>query len=439
MSRAQGRRMEVRVGSGRAAVLGVMVVGLAFAMLTLSGTSPRGIGREVQSASRVSLDQRVFSCGGGISGAAVRSGSVIDGLSPSRAVSSTPVPVVADKAVATGAFAGQQASSKRSLAWLPCPEAQASWWFVAAGGAPITHDTVLTLTNPRPGPATVDIDVYGPKGRVDSPGLHGITIAAQSTQTVDLGSAAPTVGDLAVSVVAQRGLIAASATDRFAPGAVGKNVFEWLPPQTVPSTSVTLAGIPISRGASTLVVVNPGQVDAIVNVGVIGATGTFTPKALTGFTIAPNSVVSLPLSAVIDGTPLALQLTSQQPITATVRSTKAGDISFATGVRPIRGGTAFAVPNGSGQLVLSSLGAGATVTVVAFDAHGKHLLNSPVKVGAHVSVAVPFPAGTTYVQLIAGPVDIVAGFAVDGPHGTASAGITPAKSSIELPNVRPGL
>jgi hypothetical protein len=90
---------------------------------------------------------------------------------------------------------------------------------------------VLTLSNPRANQAVLDIDVYGTGGPVDSPGLHGITVPAGGAKVVDLAKVAPAVGELAVNVVASRGLVAISAADRFAPGVVGKAVQEWLPGQ----------------------------------------------------------------------------------------------------------------------------------------------------------------------------------------------------------------
>src|SRR4051812_14868728 len=229
-------------GAGRAVVLGVMVVALTVAFLALAGTSPHGVGARVQTFKRVQLDQRTFTCAGGIPGATASHGTVAGGLSPAEPIES-PKQFDFDRSDALGAFAGQGSRSSDWLAWLPCPEPQARWWFVGAGAATVTHDTVLTVTNPRAGQADVDIDVLGPKGPVTAPGLHGITVPAGTTQVIDLAKVAPAVGDLAVSVVATRGLVAVSAADRFAPGVVGKAVQEWLPGQALPSTSVTMAGL----------------------------------------------------------------------------------------------------------------------------------------------------------------------------------------------------
>jgi hypothetical protein len=252
------RRSNVNVG--RAALFSVVVVGLTIGMLTVAGTRPLGIGRLVENPSRVQLNQRTFSCGGGIAGAEVRSGNLSTGLAPTQVVPTAPpkpVTVVANRPIAPGAFAGQQAITKRSLAWLPCPEPAARWWFVAAGGASITHDTVLTISNPRAGVATFDVDVYGPGGLVDSPNLRNLQLPAGGSTELTLSRYAPSIGDLAVSITATRGLVAASAADRFSPGIVSKAALEWLPPQLLPARVINLTGMAAQRGSSTLLVVNP--------------------------------------------------------------------------------------------------------------------------------------------------------------------------------------
>jgi hypothetical protein len=436
MSHTQGRR--TRPAPGRTVVLAVMVVALTAAVLTLAGTTPRGIGARVQNFDRVELEHRTFACPGGIPGAVASHGNVEAGLAPAQPVTDPATTFEDDKSVALGAFAGQESRSKKWFAYQPCPEPRARWWFVGAGAASVTHDTVLTVSNPRSGQAVLDINVYGSDGPVAGPGLHGITVPAGSTRVIDLAKSAPAVGDLAVNVLATRGLVAVTAADRFAPGVIGKAVQEWLPSQSLPSTAVTMAGLPARPDKASLVVVNPRRVEAIVSVEVVGATGTFTPKDNATLTVGPRSVETLPIRSFFDGDPIAVRVTSAQPGTAAVRTVTGGDVAFGTGVRTIRGTTAFVVPAGAGQLVLSSLGREAHIDVTAFGAAGKTLLDSPMTVAKASSTATKLPAGTRYVRLTATTPGAVAGFSVTGPSGTASAGVVPAIRSVLLPVVRPG-
>lgn len=432
-----GRRVDTRANLGRTALFGVVVVGLTLGMLTLAGTTPRGIGRPVEDPSRVRLDQRTFSCAGAIPGATIRSGNLDQGLARAGQTR-VPADVVVDQELAARSFAGLQAKSAGSLAWVPCPEPQARWWFVGAGGAAVTHNTVFTISNPRTGTASVDIDVYGPDGLVASPDFRNVPVPSKGRAVIDLARTAPANQNLAVSIVAKRGLVAVTAVDRFAPGSVGRSTREWLPPQSLPATSVTLAGLPSDKQGSTLVVANPNPVDAVVKVQLIGTTGTFSPAGLTEFIVGPASVLSTRLDGVLDGTPVAMKVTSDRKVTATVRSVKDGDTSFATGVRVLRGGTSFAVPDGSGRLVLSSLRSGGAVRYIAYTASGRATVDKRVTVKAQTSLGVKLPGGTKYVHLYAFEPDLVAGFTVRSGTGTTSAGVSSAIRSVRLPKVRPG-
>lgn len=440
-SAESGRRVRLTESARRTALFSAIFIGLTAAMLTLAGTTPREIGRPVEDPSRVQLDSRTFSCAGGIAGTKVRSGNIRQGLDAQRTIASgspKPITIVADQDVAAGAFAGQQATTKDSLAWQPCPEPAARWWFVGAGGAENTHRTVFTISNPRDGEASVDIDVFGPKGVVAAPGFRDIAIPPHGSKSIDLAKTAPALGNLAVSIVAKRGLVAVSAVDQFAPGSIGSFAREWLPQQSLPAKTITLAGIPVDRGASSLIIANPNDVDAIVKVEVIGQTGTFVPEALREFIVGPGSVRSVSLTAVIDGTPLALKITSEQKVTATVRSVKSGDTSFATGSRVIRGGTAFAVPDGKTRLLLSSLSDGTTARIIAFGSTGQQLQQTDLPVAARTTVQFELPAGTRYVRLVAAQPTVIAGFVTVGRNGTTAAGIPSAVLSVRLPKVRSG-
>jgi hypothetical protein len=416
----------------------VVVVALAAAALALAGTAPRGVGAAPPGSQRIQLEQRQFTCAGGIPQATAVHGTVTGGVARPTPVGDRPQQIDVDRAEALDAFAGQQSRTRDWLAWLPCPEPRARWWFVGAGAASVTHDTVLTVSNPRVGQADVDIDVYGPRGPVAAPGLHGLTVPAGETRTIDLAKVAPAVGDLAVHLVATRGLVAVSAADRFAPGIVGTSVQEWLPSQPTPGRSITLAGLPPNPGRAALLVVNPRQVETIVSVEVVGATGTFAPKQGAEVTVPPGSVESLPLASVLGGDAAAIRITSTRPVTAAVRTVSGGDVAFATGVRPIRGSTAFAVPRGAARLVLSSVGVESSVDLTAHDAAGRPVLDRSVTVAKATSVATALPAATRYVRLVASSPDAVAGFSVTSPDGVATGGVLPSITSVLLPVVRPG-
>jgi len=426
-----------RADAGRPAILGTMVVALTFGMLTIAGTTPAGIGRPVEDPSRVTLDSRVFSCTGGITGTKTFTGDVAGGLDPSRKITTTPVRTSVDDDVADSSFAGQQARFSRQLAWVPCPEPRANWWFVGAGGA-VIHDTTLRITNPRTGAAVVDVDVFGQFGAVEAPGLHGITVPPGATRHVDIGETAPSVGNLAVRVVASRGLVAVSAADRFNIGVVGTKAFEWLPPQSPPSKATTLTGMPAKADEATLMVANPGTVEAVAEIRVISKTGTFSPRGLKPFKVRPRSVTSLPVRSLLDGSSLAIRVVSERRLTATIRTVVGRDTAFGTGALLVRSESAFAVPEGSGRLTFSSLTTAGDVKVYGFDAKGRSVFAKAVPVPAQATAGLSLTAKIRYLRILPPMSGVIAGFAILTKRGVAGAGVAPANRSIRLPQVRPG-
>lgn len=427
----------LRADAGRPAILGTMVVALTFGMLTIAGTTPAGIGRSLEDPSRVTLDSRVFSCTGGINGTKTFTGDVVGGLDPSRKITSTPVRTSVDDDVADSSFAAQQARFSRQLAWVPCPEPRAIWWFVGAGGA-VIHDTTLRITNPRTGAAVVDVDVFGQFGAVEAPGLHGITVPPGATRHVDIGETAPSVGNLAVRVVATRGLVAVSAADRFNIGVVGTKALEWLPPQSPPSKATTLTGIPAKADEATLMVANPGTVEAVAQIRIISKTGTFSPRGLKPFKVPPRSVASLSVKSFLDGSSLAIRVLSERRLTATIRTVVGRDTAFGTGALLVRSESAFAVPEGSGRLTFSSLTAAGDVKVYAYDAKGRTVFAKTVEVPAQATAGLPLTAQIRYLRIVPSKSGVIAGFAILTKRGVAGAGVAPANRSIRLPQVRPG-
>jgi hypothetical protein len=142
--------------------------------------------------------------------------------------------------------------------------------------------------------------------------------------------------------------------------------------------------------------------------------------------------------SVFDGEPVALRVKSAQPIAAGVRTVTRGDVAFATPVRPILDSTTVAVPDAATELVISSVGRATSVTVSAFNASGKQLLDRPVAVARAASTATRLPPGTRYVRLVASSPDAIAGFSAGDASGVATAGVVPAINSVLLPVVRPG-
>ncbi len=221
---------------------------------------------------------------------------------------------------AVGLFGYRTDRTSRGTAVARCVEPRGTWWFAGAGGS-LDHSSDLVLANVDPGPAVVDVRVYGPDGPVETVGTRGIPIAPNGSQTLAMADVAPQTEELLVEVVAVRGRVAAAVVDRYAAGAEAAAGLEWLPGTDRPRRNLRLIGLPARASSRTLLVTNPGDRQALVELQLAGSAGSFTPLGLDETSVAPGSVESVDLSAVVpSGEPVAVRVRSTAAVVATVRS-----------------------------------------------------------------------------------------------------------------------
>jgi hypothetical protein len=356
---------------------------------------------------------------------------------PLQEVSAAPTVVTTPAEESTGAFASQVASAARWLAATPCPEPRSEWWFVGVGGSG-QHSSTLLLSNPRAGDAVVDVEVRGPKGVVQSPGLRGLFVPSGRTKALDLSRLAPATGDLAVHVSTSRGLVAAAATDSLSPVVTDKPLREWVAPQPAAARELTLTGLPPKVSSATLLVTNPADVEALVEIRGIGAEATFAPKDGATLRVPPGGVGQVPVTALFDGKPLAVSVKADRPVAATVRAYADGDEAYAGAAGAPADGATLAVPEGTtGQVRVSSTGPKGAITVTAYDVKGRSLARKRLAVAAGTSAGVDLPQGTRSVQVRDASVGLVAGLALTGPGGIASAVFETPVQAARTPEVRP--
>lgn len=466
MTRDQGRRA-ARRPERQPARPGQALAALATAVLTVvallaAGSAGRSTGPQPTAQSHLDLGTRSFVCTGGLAHTSAIAGSTVAGgrvTAEGRAQRnatlrlSRPVRVLADRTAAPGAHAVQVARDPRWLATGACPEPRPTWWFVGAGASD-RHHTVLTVANPRPGSAIFDVDVLGPDGPVDAPGLHGLTLASGATRTLDLARLAPASGDLAVRVRTSRGLVAASAAESWAPALIGRKAREWVAPQPAQSRHLDLTGLS-PASSSTLLVANPGSREAVARLRIVGKGGTFTPTGHASVTVAPGTLRSVDVTDVVRPGTATVRLDASRPVVAGLRSVKGLDESYATATPVLHGTGTVGVPPGvRAGLVLSSVAAPDSGTaarsrarVVAYSRHDGRLLARNVAVPAGGSVTVALPARARAVSVSAategsggtGPVGAVVGaVVVRAGAGIGSLPLVPSVTAQRRPGVLPG-
>lgn len=341
--------------------------------------------------------------------------------------------------VAAGLFAHRTDRSRgggTAQAVARCVSPRPSWWFVGAG-ATLDHDAQLTIANVDPAAAVVDVRVFGPAGEVDTVGTRGITVPAGERLDIPLSDIAPQRDDLVVHVQASRGRVAAAVLDRYASRAGADQGLAWLPAADRPARRLRLAGVVPGRGgAHTLLVGNPSDLEALVEVQVSGKTGTFTPAGMTDLTVPPGSVTSVDLED-LGREAVAVRLRSRVPVVATVRSPRGADTSYAGAVPALDGPAAVPVPPGRTTVQLTAGTAAARVRLTGYDRDGSESVQEQVEVDASTTATWRAPRGIAYVVVepLNGP---VRGAATYTRPGVAQIGLVPLPVRLHQPAVLPG-
>ena len=288
-------------------------------------------------------------------------------------VDSSPAPVLdASGAVAAGLFGFRADQLDRASAVGACVAPRADWWFTGAG-AGIDHLSDLVVTNVDPGPAVVDIRVLGADGEIETVGTRGVTVAPGDTTRISLADVAPQNDEVVVHVEASRGRVVAALTDRYAPRPAGPSGLEWLTATEAPGERLRLAGVPARATERTLLVANPSDLEALVDLEVSGSRGTFVPSGFETLSVPPGAVRAVDVTDMLTGKEAtSVRLQAQVPVVATVRSVLGSDASYAASVVPLDDPSAVPVIAGATTTLQLSAGAGgATAQVAGYDRSGR--------------------------------------------------------------------
>ena len=349
-----------------------------------------------------------------------------------------------DGSAAAGAFAGRVdrvgGGAGGALAVASCSAPRASWWFTGAG-ADLDHASTLTLANPGDGPAEVDVRVLGGSGEVETPGATGLTVRPGETTTLSLLELAPQQREIALHVVASRGLVVASVSDALTAGAGSPVGSEWLPSSGSPRRTVLLAGLQSNgSGPRRLVVANPGGRQALVRLAASSPTGRFVPSGFPEITVAPGSVTSVDVGALPFDRVGALALRSNVPVTGVVRTAEAGDLSYAAPLTALPGPAAWATVARAGQVL--SLTGGPSMPAVAqletYGADGRAGRPRRFRLAPGATVRTDVPSTTRLLLLRPLSGSVIGAVAVRGA-GISAVGLAPLPITRTLPVVRPGL
>ena len=357
----------------------------------------------------------------------------IDAAAPGSATSVT---ATGGSAVGRSSFQVDRASGA-GLAVQECMAPRSRWWFTG-GGAGLDHQSTLVLANVDPGPAVVDVIAQGPDGVADDVGTRGITMAPGEVRSIDLVDIAPQANELSVHVQASRGRVVAGLADGFAttPGADPGR--DWVPAQAEPSRDLLLT--PLSRQADrrTLVVSNPTDREALVELKVSGASGAFVPTQVKDVRVPPQSLVTAELGSVVGRDASAVLLHSGVPVTAAVRSTKGADVSYAAAAPLLDGPAAAVVDAGvAAEVHLTAGKDGGTATATAYSTAGHEVDSAKLRVKPTTTLAWSPKGKAAYIVVSPARGDLAGGVTLEGGAGISQVPLQPLPVLLRQPVVEP--
>jgi hypothetical protein len=286
--------------------------------------------------------------------------------------------------------------------------------FFTGLGAGATHDSVIELVNPDAGPADADITLYGAQP-FTARKLHGITIPAHKTISLDLGAIVPRRIRLSAQVQVTRGRLGVHVLDSRTNLARHRLRREWIPRQVELASDNRLLGLPAGHGSRTLQLANPGTDVVRAQVKVITGDTSFAPAGLSTVNVPAGTTTSVPLTKVLTHAitkaggkgeaPVGVEVSADGPLAASVLTDLGTDLAVTVPDAEVRAEAATLLPTSSskaspltGTLYLSADSAGAA-NVTAYGASGKHLLHRRVGVQQGHTVAVRLPRGAAFLTV----------------------------------------
>lgn len=212
-------------------------------------------------------------------------------------------PQAAPPVVAATSASAVSAGDARGLAAASCRAPGNDEWFVG-GSTAVGATATLVLTNPGLTAAQVELEVFGPNGRVE-PTTTQHVVAPGATKEVDLGGAAADQAALVVHVTVAGGLVAAHVQDTAVRGFTPAGTDVVVPGTgPAPRQVVTAVVAPASKvgdaDAPVLRLLAPGEATT-ARVALLGADGPVDLPGAQEVVLAAGEVTDVPLGGLPAG------------------------------------------------------------------------------------------------------------------------------------------
>ena len=253
----------------------------------------------------------------------------------------------------------------------------------------------------------------------------------------------PRRGELALHVVVSRGRLAASVLDGSDElGGAGREQGLAGAPAGAVDRELPARPRPPAPAAGCSPWPTPATDEVRASISFVTEDSVFAPEGVGDVRVPPQSATRVSLASALGSRSakgvVGLEITSSQPVTATLRSLVGGDLSHAVAGPALRTGTSVLVPSGGKQVVLAGSSGVGAVTVVARSASGKQLASTRTGVRPGRGAVVKVPARAALVQVTPQGTDVHAAVVVTG----AGAAVVPLEDPVLnglVPDVAPGL
>jgi hypothetical protein len=336
-------------------------------------------------------------------------------ISRIRTDQATSIAVEGAGALAPGLVAEQSLLARetdlRGLSTTTCGPAGREHWFVGGSGE-LGKRGRLVLANPTSVAAVVDVELWDEAGPLDAPATQGIGVPARSQQILLLDALAPESERVAVRVTTSQGRVSAALEIRESEETTPLGI-TFLPATVPPQERVVVPGVP-GEGERVLRILAPGETDAIVSMRLFGANGPFVPLDHEVVTVPSGSVYEVALDG-IGEYPVAIELDSDEPVTASVRVVQEADdglpdVAFTAATPPLSGTAAALLGRASSTFtstlhVSSVIDTASQVSISTLDADGAVVSEEdvPVPPGATVPVELEIPEDADFVTAVIDP------------------------------------
>jgi hypothetical protein len=374
-------------------------------------------------------------------GLRVTSGPTTTGTLAVRATGSVAATTVADQVTLTNA------GRFRALTGSRCSSPSADWWFAGADGR-VGYTDRLVLANPSNTGADVTVSVWSTTGQLTPPRLASVPIAARSSVAITIPSVAPDAATLALHVHAGSGAVTAALLDQRVNG-VSAAGSDWVPPTRPPARAGVVAGFPASPGTRSLVLADPGSLDATVSIRVVSTSGSFAPSGINQVLVHAGRTEVVDLTKALAGVTGAVTVSADQPVVAQglAVTTATGELpdlhwlaatpalhcpgAFADGREPDGGAASLLLtaPAGAATVRITTLHGGSQTVAIA----AGHSTSTGLATLGHTAAT----SGATVTPIGSAPVYVTRELSFAGAHGalTTSEPVLALPTPLPLPQV----